>query len=170
MIWFLKLLFRSLCGRTIEFNTITSDGMFTLQPVEIQNIFLLKHTSTLFTHLLTKILRCMDFMLLLLCYSAKYMISKLKWHPCKMPLNKIMQLLLRIFGRRSPLSVRNLISTFILDEYCSIRNGLVVVTWWTYFSFFFPRQCPLFRTGARTCTWRSPFLCSSRHHWHVRRW
>lgn len=54
-----------------------------------------------------------------------------------MPLNKIMQLLLRIFGRRSPLSVRNLISTFILDEYCFIRNGLVVVTWWTYFSFFF---------------------------------
>lgn len=34
MIWFLKLLLRSLCGRTIELSMMTSDGIFTLQPEE----------------------------------------------------------------------------------------------------------------------------------------
>lgn len=34
MIWFLKLLLRSLCGRTIELSMMTSDGIFTLQPDE----------------------------------------------------------------------------------------------------------------------------------------
>lgn len=34
MIWFLKLLFRSLWGSTMEFRMMTSDGIFTLHPEE----------------------------------------------------------------------------------------------------------------------------------------
>lgn len=36
MIWFLKLLLRSLCGRTMELSMMTSDGIFTLQPDETE--------------------------------------------------------------------------------------------------------------------------------------
>lgn len=43
MIWFLKLLLRSLCGRTMELSMITSDGIFTLQPDEMEREALRSH-------------------------------------------------------------------------------------------------------------------------------